>query len=842
MVRVSAVVVFGAVLSLALLFFALFHSCRNHLLQPGDWDAVIYVLKNTNLPQPGDLNPGEKDILRGRKGIQASPAETASPVAVATPGYDDSSAAAAKDVSSLAGENTFTLENDEFHINGEKLNLYSGSFHYFRLPEVYWADRLQSMKDMGLNTIQFYVPWNLAELAGEGSHVRFIELASKLGFWLLLRPGPYVCGEWDFGGLPARLQKLPKIRTFSKPYLDEVKTFWNYLLPPLKKHLFVENQGGKILMVQVENEFGSYGHVQKSDEDKKYMDWALSEQQRHLGTKVQYYTTDNYLLLNAGGIHDATKHVYHVGDFGPTIWSPRISFMNMRHWNEAGKSPEFVSEYYTGWMTAWKDSNFATTDAKTMISTMKSLPNFNLYMAFGCTNFGFTNGLNLKSESWLKEKYLGQPQVTSYDYNAPIAEDGGHGIGSDNEDKFLAIKNEIASRKTPGAPVGTRTSSSSRSGSLLPSPTVYPDIVLQKESYSLLKAVDVSDGARCQALPPAVDADLFAHEHDVFDHVFLYRSTPSGCSKRSFKITNANDRVYVFVGGNLIRWVDREDSGAAEFHIEKKDCHAEIDFVVENYGRQNFSPQMLQDRKGFQISGFKAAAAGTLHLCKGLFDKISAQHEEFVAASIKTTTWSSGKQQQRATAQMAAFNTTKAQMRYIWPLMDRQNAAERATTSAAGSSIQESNNVVVQMSRKLEEQTEQVQQSEDEPERQRNEQEREQETTSSADTTARLPAIYSGFFSVPEPKDPATQLLADTFLDMRTLFSTNAPSPTGKGVVFVNGMHLGRYWNSAGPIYTLYLPGVMLKPGENAISVVEFETAAQDDPVRLKSSAKIIYK
>eukprot|EP00392_Amoebophrya_sp_AT5.2_P005866 g5876.t1 len=248
----------------------------------------------------------------------------------------------------------FELAQNKFWIEGKEVNLYAGSFHYFRLPEVYWKERLGRMKEMGLNTVQFYIPWNLAEAEGVGkgehkeSHIRFIELASSLGFYLLVRPGPYVCGEWDFGGLPARLQKLPNIRTFDQPYLAEVEAFWDKLLPPLKPYLYAENpKTGKILMVQIENEFGSYGNVQSNADDKKYLDFLYELAVKHLGKKTQYYTTDNYLSLGAGGIHDPAKNVYHVGDFGPSILSPSISFFNMRRWNQAGKSPDFVSEYYT---------------------------------------------------------------------------------------------------------------------------------------------------------------------------------------------------------------------------------------------------------------------------------------------------------------------------------------------------------------------------------------------------------------------------------------------------------------------------------------------------------------
>ena len=201
--------------------------------------------------------------------------------------------------------NTFTTgPSDQFRVNGTPINLRSGAFHYFRVPEPYWHERMLKLKNMGLNTLEFYIPWNLAETEKfsstsssasrpyeKFSHLRFARLAARMGFFLIARPGPYICAEWDFGGFPARLQHLPKLRTNYEPYLDEVRSFWAWLFADLRDELWVEGKGGTILMVQVENEWGWYGDYRTGD-GREYMHALLDTAVEHLGGEVQFFTTD----------------------------------------------------------------------------------------------------------------------------------------------------------------------------------------------------------------------------------------------------------------------------------------------------------------------------------------------------------------------------------------------------------------------------------------------------------------------------------------------------------------------------------------------------------------------
>eukprot|EP00392_Amoebophrya_sp_AT5.2_P018032 g18481.t1 len=417
-------------------------------------------------------------------------------------------------------------------------------------------------------------------------------------------------------------------------------------------------------------------------------------------------------------------------------------------------------------MTAWKDAHYAVTSTDEMIATLKKLPNFNLYMAFGGTNFGFSNGLNIKKGGFFGMD-LGQPQVTSYDYNAPIAEDGSDNAGTEKgSDKFLAIQQEIAGRSTRAE---------GKLQAQAPSHAEpYPDVFVLKRDSSLLSAVDVSNKLTCKpvALPPTTGAkSYFAHEEDVFDHVFLYRFTPHGCVERR---------------------------ATASIKIGKDDCLSEIDFLVENYGRQNFSPEMGSDKKGFTLSNFATATTGSFHLCHKLHDRILETHYALAADTTSTprrggtTTTNSINTSSSCSQCWESYNKTREQMRYIFPLMDQQDQQEKL----------------------IDDQRKEAPEGEDE--------------------------VYTGTFASPSiadfPHRPSKNTLPDTFLDLRG-------NGLAKGIVVVNGMHLGRYWTSAGPVYSLYLPGVMLKPdgGENVITLVEFEGGETPEEFHLKSSGTLIY-
>lgn len=193
---------------------------------------------------------------------------------------------------------TFTLENDRFVLDGKNISIKSGSVHYSRVPFAYWDDRLARLRAMGANTVMTYVPWNWHEtkkgtfdFRSEGRDLaRFIQLAQKHDLLVILRAGPYMCGEWEFGGLPAWLLENGTIalRTDAEPYVSLALTYWEEGLFPIVKPLLLSN-GGNIVMVQVENEFGSYGNVDQNPADKSYLQKLIVTARKSLGDDVILY-------------------------------------------------------------------------------------------------------------------------------------------------------------------------------------------------------------------------------------------------------------------------------------------------------------------------------------------------------------------------------------------------------------------------------------------------------------------------------------------------------------------------------------------------------------------------
>lgn len=338
----------------------------------------------------------------------------------------------------------FGIRNNVFVRNGSAIQLISGSIHYHRIHPAYWKDRLLRVRSLGLNTIQLYVPWNFHEQTqgkfsweGFADVEGFIKLAADLNLMVLVRTGPYICAEWDFGGLPFWLAstkvaggRTMKLRSSDASFLEHVDAWWSQLLPRLQPLLW--QHGGPIIMMQIENEYGLCGH------DKNYLRHLVTTARKHLGSEVILYTTDPPFYSIKGSL--SGSDVYTVVDFGPSYFWLRAAFAAQRAMNPSGQSPAFNSEYYTGWLTHWGEA-MANTSAVTMASTLRKIlawghgtGSVSLYMAHGGTNFGYWAGSNPGSG----------PHVTSYDYDAPISEAGSAGQpGIGGPSKFKMIRDTI---------------------------------------------------------------------------------------------------------------------------------------------------------------------------------------------------------------------------------------------------------------------------------------------------------------------------------------------------------------------------------------------------------------
>ena len=309
---------------------------------------------------------------------------------------------------------TFSLGKSEFLLNGKPLQIISGEMHPARIPRLYWRQRIQMAKAMGCNTIAAYIFWNYHESkpgvfdfkSGNHDIGEFIKICQQEGMWVIVRPGPYVCAEWDFGGLPSYLLKIPdiKIRCMDPRYMAAAERYM-VKLAAVVKPLQCTN-GGPVLMMQVENEYGSYGN------DKTYLETLRKIWIRN-GINVPFYTADGptAFMLEAGNIDGAA--------IGLDSGGSEADFDQAKKRNP--NVPTFSSETYPGWLTHWGEK-WNQPDTADLLKQVKFLLNtkrsFNLYVIHGGTNFGFTAGANAFSPTQF------QPDITSYDYDAPINEQG----------------------------------------------------------------------------------------------------------------------------------------------------------------------------------------------------------------------------------------------------------------------------------------------------------------------------------------------------------------------------------------------------------------------------------
>ncbi|XP_019950861.1 beta-galactosidase-1-like protein 2 isoform X2 [Paralichthys olivaceus] len=314
-----------------------------------------------------------------------------------------------KRMSRVAG---LTANTSQFTLEGKPFRILGGSIHYFRVPRAYWQDRLMKLKSCGLNTLTTYVPWNLHEpeqgvfnFEDQLDLEAFLHLASSLGLWVILRPGPYICAEWDLGGLPSWLlrDRNMKLRTTYQGFTDAVNAFFDQLIKKVVPHQF--SKGGPIIAVQVENEYGSYA------KDKEYMPF-IKEALLSRGITELLMTSDNKEGLKLGGVKGALE----------TINFQKLNLNDIKYLDEIQpQRPKMVMEYWSGWFDLWGNLHHVYT-AEDMIPVVTEILvmdlSINLYMFHGGTNFGFMNG------AFAVGIPAPKPMVTSYDYDAPLSEAG----------------------------------------------------------------------------------------------------------------------------------------------------------------------------------------------------------------------------------------------------------------------------------------------------------------------------------------------------------------------------------------------------------------------------------
>jgi beta-galactosidase len=453
---------------------------------------------------------------------------------------------------------SFVVDGNTFLLNGKPYIIHSGEVHYPRIPHEYWKERLHTVHAMGVNTICTYVFWNLHEpepgqwnFRGDADVAEFVRLAQQEGLYVIVRPGPYVCSEWDFGGLPWWLLRDPdlRVRCMDRRYLGAVKPYIDRIAKELVG-LQIDH-GGPIIMIQVENEYGSYGN------DTAYTR-ALAGMYRAAGFTVPFYTSDgpDLSLLSAGAI----PGVMPVVNFGGG--APR-AFQTLEQFRPG--FPEMCGEYWCGWFTHWGDSLWGRAemqqqreDLRWMVATGKS---FSLYMAHGGTNFGWTAGANAGKTF--------EPDVTSYDYDAPIDETGRPRA------KFFAIRDLLL----PGG------------GTIKPS---QPRPLLDTGPIQLTQTAALLDH-----LPQAIPSPQpYPMEHFGQGYgCILYRTHLIGPRTGTLRVTEPHDFAVILLDGKFVGTLDRRLGQTALVLPNTSPQAGQLDVIVFAFGRVNFGPQLL-DRKG----------------------------------------------------------------------------------------------------------------------------------------------------------------------------------------------------------------------------------------------------
>lgn len=457
-------------------------------------------------------------------------------------------------------KHTFAFSKTEFLLDDKPFQIISGEMHPARIPHQYWRHRIQMARAMGCNTIAAYVFWNYHEqepgrfdfTTGNHNIAEFIRLVQEEGMWVLLRPGPYVCAEWEFGGLPPYLLRIPdiKVRCMDPRYMEAVERYVTELSAQVKPLLV--SQGGPILMVQIENEYGSFGN------DKQYLR-RLKELWEQHGIDVPFYTADGptAFMLEAGTIEGAA--------IGLDSGGSDADFAAAARQNPG--VPAFSSESYPGWLTHWGEK-WAKPDPAGIVREVKYLMDkkrsFNLYVIHGGTNFGFSAGANSGGKGY-------EPDLTSYDYDAPINEQG------NATPKYMELRKLIGSHQ----------------GKTLPRiPAPIPAI-----SFAAIPLVPFT--SVWEQLPGAV-ASVQPRPFEAYgqDYGFMmYRTTLIGHKSGKLQITELHDYATVFLNGQYIGKIDRR-LGENSIDLPKTDVKDPVlEILVEGMGRINFAQQLI-DRKG----------------------------------------------------------------------------------------------------------------------------------------------------------------------------------------------------------------------------------------------------
>jgi len=464
----------------------------------------------------------------------------------------------------LAGSKpgSFTIGDKTFLLNGQPFIVKAAEIHYPRIPRPYWEHRIKMCKSLGMNAVCIYIFWNIHEqqegqfnFTDNNDIAEFCRIAQKNGMYVIVRPGPYVCAEWEMGGLPWWLLKKKdiKLRERDPYFMERVKIFEEKVGEQLKP-LTIQN-GGPIIMMQVENEYGSYG------EDKPYVSEIRDCLREIYGKDLELFQCDWSSNFEKNGLDDLTWTM----NFGT---GANIDNQFRRLGELRPNAPKMCSEFWSGWFDKW-GAQHETRPAKDMVEGMEEMLSkgisFSLYMTHGGTSFGHWAGANSPGFA---------PDVTSYDYDAPINE---WGLPTSKFWELRKMMQKYSDRKLPSVPKA-------------------PMPIITVPKFELTEFATLMTGALGNGTFKPADRIRTFEEMNMGWGTMIYSTRLPEISTPSVLTGEFHDFAQVFVGDKYIGKIDRVKNEKSLTIPAVKDGEDLLIFV-EGMGRINFG-RAIKDFKG----------------------------------------------------------------------------------------------------------------------------------------------------------------------------------------------------------------------------------------------------
>ncbi len=465
-------------------------------------------------------------------------------------------------------KHTFEIKNGDFVYDGRPIRIISGEMHYPRIPHQYWRHRMQMLKAMGLNAVATYVFWNIHEpepgkwdFTGDKNLAEYIKIAGEEGLMVILRPGPYVCAEWEFGGYPWWLQNIEglELRRDNEQFLKYTQLYINRLYKEVGNLQITK--GGPIVMVQAENEFGSYVSQRKDiplEEHRRY-NAKIVQQLKDSGFDVPSFTSDGSWLFEGGAVPGALPTAN--GESNIENLKKAVDKYN------GGQGPYMVAEFYPGWLAHWLEPHpqiSATSIARQTEKYLQNNVSINYYMVHGGTNFGFTSGANYD------KKHDIQPDLTSYDYDAPISEAGWV------TPKYDSLRNVIKKYVNYSLPKA---------------PAAIPVIEIPSIKLDKIATIDGLNSKVVENNKPMT----FEQLNQGYGYV-LYKKHFNQPISGTLKINGLRDYGIVYANDEKVGELNRyfnQDSIDVEIPF-----NSTLEILVENMGRINYGSEIVHNTKG----------------------------------------------------------------------------------------------------------------------------------------------------------------------------------------------------------------------------------------------------